>query len=132
MARRWTDRDIWIGSYLVMAVGVALPAVLGGLGPLLASAIAVGGTVMVATLAALREARALAGPQLIAGMTATFATGQIIGPLVAGYLVDLQGSFAPALLAASALLLASAAVLSLAARPSPAVAASTNGGQRHE
>lgn len=133
LARRWTDRDIWIGSYLVMAVGVGLPALLGGLGPLLVSAVAVGGTVVVATLVALREARALAGPQLIAGMTAAFATGQIIGPLVAGYLVELQGSFAPALLAAAALLLTSAAVLTLTApsvrRPSRP---SQEGGQRHE
>jgi predicted MFS family arabinose efflux permease len=130
--RRWTDRDIWIGSYLVMAVGVALPALVAGLVPLLASAVTVGGTVIVATLVALREARALAGPQLVAGMTAAFATGQIIGPLVAGYLVDLRGSFAPALLAAAALLLASAAVLTFTARHSSAIAVITNGGQQHE
>lgn len=116
MADRWTDRAIWTGSYVVMALGVALPAFVPGLVALLISGVVVGGTLSVITLVALREARAAAGPaaaQLIAAMTAAFATGQIIGPLVAGYLVEMQGTFATALVSAAVLLLASAAVLLL-------------------
>lgn len=119
LSRRWTDRGIWVASYVVMALGVALPALIAGVGPLFLSSLAVGGTFLVITMVALREARALAddaAPELIAAMTAAFAVGQILGPLAAGYLSELEGSFAPALLAAATLLLASAAILTLDAR----------------
>lgn len=114
LGQRWTDRTTWICSYLVLAVGVGLPALSDSIVALLVSALAVGGTFMVITMVGLREARSLAGPgaaQLIAAMTAAFATGQILGPLVAGQFFRVQGSFAPALLSAAALLIACAAVL---------------------
>lgn len=114
LARKWTDRTTWIGSYVALAVGVAVPALSDSIAALFVSALAVGGTFMVITMAGLSEARSLAGPgaaQLIAAMTAAFATGQILGPLVAGYFVRVQGTFAPALLSAAALLIACAAVL---------------------
>lgn len=119
MGDRWSDRAAWIGSYLVMASGVALPAFVHGLAPLLVSGVAVGGTLSVITLVALREAGRVAGPaapRLIAAMTAAFATGQIAGPLVAGYLVEEQGTFVIALVGAALVLLVSAAVLGLSAR----------------
>lgn len=122
---RWTDRGIWVGGYVVMALGVALPAFGAGLAPLLLSALAVGGTFLVITMAALREARSLAGsaaPELIAAMTAAFAVGQILGPLAAGYLLEVEGTFAPALLAAATVLLGSAAALTVDARRTHAFA----------
>jgi MFS family permease len=113
-ARKWTDRTTWVCGNVVLAVGVAVPALSDSITALLVSALAVGGTFVVITMAALSEARSIAGPdaaQMIAAMTAAFATGQILGPLVAGYLVSVQGTFAPALLSAAVLLIACAAVL---------------------
>jgi predicted MFS family arabinose efflux permease len=126
LADRWSDRDIWIGSYVVMALGIALPAFDAGLGALFLSSLAAGGSFLVITMTALREAQAVAGaaaPELIAAMTAAFAVGQCLGPLAAGYLLELEGSFAPALLAAATLLLGSAAILTLEAHRSRAIPA---------
>jgi predicted MFS family arabinose efflux permease len=41
-------------------------------------------------------------------MTAAFGVGQIVGPLVAGYLADLTGSYAPGSIAAALALVACA------------------------
>jgi predicted MFS family arabinose efflux permease len=122
---RWSDRGIWVGGCVVMALGVAFPAFGAGLAPLFLSSLAVGGTFLVITMAALREARSLAGsaaPMLIAAMTAAFAVGQILGPLAAGYLLEVEGTFAPALLAAATVLLVSAAALTVDARRTHAFA----------
>jgi Uncharacterised MFS-type transporter YbfB len=68
-----------------MALGTVLPLVSQTLSALAASAVLVGGTFMVATMAGLQLAReqAPADPtRLLARMTAAFAAGQIAGPLL--------------------------------------------------
>lgn len=98
---------------VVMAVGVAAPALRPGLPSILLSALFVGGSFMVVTMAGLQEARALGGaaaPRAIAAMTASFALGQLIGPLVIPPGSTLSALVMPSLVAAAALL-ASAAVL---------------------
>ena len=68
-----------------MGLGTALPLATQALWALAASAVLVGGTFMVATLAGLQFAREQvpADPTpLIAQMTVAFAAGQIAGPLV--------------------------------------------------
>jgi len=110
--RRWGDRNVWAASHLLMAAGVGVLLV-PGIAPALAmtaSALLVGGTFMVATMAGLQEARRLAGAgarTLIAAMTTAFATGQIAGPLVVGVLGDASVCLAAAviLLVATALAL---------------------------
>jgi predicted MFS family arabinose efflux permease len=107
------NRRLWIGSQLLMAIGVALPVVWPGILGIMLAALLVGGTFMVTTMVAIREAREIGGPSatgLIAAMTAAFAIGQIVGPLSASYL-ERGGSFSTALLVASALLTVSASLL---------------------
>ncbi len=76
-------RRVWGGGQAIMAVGAMLPLVGQGLWILAISALLVGGTFMVTTMAGLQMARELE-PQnpapLIARMTAAFAVGQIVGP----------------------------------------------------
>ena len=101
--RRWGDRNVWAVSHLLMAAGVGVLLV-PGIAPavaMVASAVLVGGTFMVATMAGLQEARRLAGAgarTLIAAMTTAFATGQIAGPLVVGVLGDAGASLAAAVI----------------------------------
>ena len=108
------NRRVWIGSHLIMAPGVAAPLFIPGIGGVLVSAVCVGGTFMVATMAGLKEARALAGAEaarLMGAMTAAFAAGQIAGPVAASLWLRAGGSLPAVLWAAVALLVVSALVL---------------------
>lgn len=112
LARRIGYRRLWVICHGVMAFGVALPALWSNLAAILGAALCVGGTFMVITLAAMQEARRVAGEQataLIAAMTSAFAAGQIVGPLCVSFAG--QGGFSAALLVAAALMLASAVIL---------------------
>jgi predicted MFS family arabinose efflux permease len=105
-------RRLWMASHLVMAIGVALPVLQSNLATILAAALCVGGTFMLITLAAMQEARRVAGSHaavLIGAMTSAFALGQILGPLSVTLAVG--GSFSGALLFAAAMLAASALLL---------------------
>jgi hypothetical protein len=81
----WPRRRVWALAHGVMALGTVLPLVSQTLSALAASAVLVGGTFMVATMAGLQLAREQvpADPtRLLARMTAAFAAGQIAGPLL--------------------------------------------------
>jgi hypothetical protein len=78
-------RRVWAIAQATMAVGTGLPAVSQSLWSLALSALLVGGTFMIATMAGLQMARALAPSNptpLLARMTAAFAGGQIAGPVL--------------------------------------------------
>jgi hypothetical protein len=94
-----------------MAAGVAVPLVLPGVAGIAASALCVGASFVVVTMAGLQAARRLAGARLLAGMTAAFAVGQIAGPAFVSLLVHAGGRLEHATLAASLMLAASALVL---------------------
>jgi Uncharacterised MFS-type transporter YbfB len=82
---KWPRRRVWALAQGVMALGTLLPALVQSLWALAASAILVGGTVMVATMAGLQLARELVPDNptpLLARMTSAFAAGQIAGPLL--------------------------------------------------
>jgi predicted MFS family arabinose efflux permease len=94
------------------AIGVAASVLWPSTAGALFAAALLGGTFMGLTALGLAGARQLV-PQnprpVLAQMTAAFGLGQIIGPVLAGYLSDLTGGFAlPSLLAAAALMTAAA------------------------
>jgi hypothetical protein len=74
---------------------------------------------MVITMAAIQEAKAIAGRHaiaLVSALTAAFAIGQILGPMSVSLLIHLGGDLASALLIASGVLMAGAYVLYRGAR----------------
>lgn len=117
-AARWLhavdDRRVWAIASMLMAVGVVLPVAWPGLAAILIAALLVGGTFMVITMTGLREARRAAGASttgFIGAMTAAFAVGQIIGPLVVSAVAGIHYGFAAALIAAAVILALAAAAL---------------------
>ena len=97
---------------IVEAVGVvASVSIPGPAGPLVA-AVLLGGTFVAVTAYGLQAGRQLAAAaprRALALMTASFGTGQILGPIAAGYGADWTGSFAaPSFGGALALLCAGA------------------------
>lgn len=98
----------YTASCVIEAVGVAASVALGGhAGPLLGGAL-LGLTFIAATALGLHAGRLLAPlafRRLFALMTASFGVGQIVGPIVAGYLAEWTGSFfAPSMLAGAVLI----------------------------
>jgi hypothetical protein len=84
----------WAACQLLMGVGVLLPALRQDAGMIAASALLVGGTFMVITLAGVQEIRARAttparAASLVGSVTAAFACGQIAGPVVSAILLRL-------------------------------------------
>ena len=109
---RTPPRTVAVWSLLVMAIGVVLPALVANIAVIAVSALCVGGTFMVMTMAGFQEARRISsGPpaRLIAIMTAAFAVGQLLGPILVG--VDAAKADAvvlPSLIASSGLVAAAA------------------------
>lgn len=99
--------DVWRVSQIIMAVGTLLPALWQSLAGLMLSALMVGGTFMVVTMAGLQVAASQVTHypkyNLSALMTASFAFGQLIGPLTA--LVATGNNIWLALLPVSAIVL---------------------------
>lgn len=114
-----SNRRIWAACQLIMAAGLALPALWHDIVAVVLGGICVGGTFMVITMSGMKEAHDIAGSgcaqSLIAAMTASFAFGQIVGPILAGWAYEASGSFTYPLLIGSAAL-----VLTLGPMLSPA------------
>jgi MFS family permease len=121
--RRVSRMRLWAASHLLMGLGVLLPSLwLNGF-TIGISALLVGGTFMVITMAGVQEIRARAAgdpTELVGRMTASFALGQIAGPVLSALLVQAFGSngLYLALQAGAASLLLSAAWLGCQ-RPKP-------------
>ena len=110
-----SPRRLWIASHLVMALGVALPVVWTSIAAVMLAGLFVGGTFMVVTMVGMQEARNVAGAQatgLMAALTAAFAIGQIVGPIVVTSVVAAGGDFSVALMIACVVLIVSAYELS--------------------
>ncbi len=85
--RSAAPRTVAVWGMVVMAIGVIMPALAPSMTSIAASALCVGGTFMVVTMAGFQEARRISsGPpaRLIAAMTAAFALGQLSGPTLVG------------------------------------------------
>jgi MFS family permease len=107
-------RGHWAISHAVMAVGCGVAALVHSFGAVLVAALAVGGTFMVITMYAVQEARNVAGANarpLIGAMTAAFAFGQIIGPLLVRGSAAEGSQFGQPLLLATIILLVSGGFL---------------------
>lgn len=115
VVQKYGYRRAFTANLLVQAAGVVLPAFSQSLLFCLLSALLVGFTFTGTVTIALPEAKRLAHLvrfNMIAAMTAIYGIGQIIGPLVAGELYGITGSFSGSLMAATgALLLAGGLVM---------------------
>lgn len=113
-----SPRRLWIYGQGVLAVGVIAPVFAANVYVLMFSALCVGGTFMVITMAGVQEARRLGGtqgPRLIAAFTAAFALGQVIGPLTVNLF---HGDLVQPSVLAAVVLLASSFMLASSARAS--------------
>jgi predicted MFS family arabinose efflux permease len=82
-------RHVLAGSHVLMAIGCLLPVLHLSAATVLAAALLVGGTFMVATMAGMQEARATAAgdpTSALGRMTAAFAIGQMAGPVLSSAL----------------------------------------------
>ena len=89
--RRATRLQVWAASQLLMGAGVLLPSLWVNGATIALSALLVGGTFMVITLAGVQEMRARAPEQaarLVGRVTAAFALGQIAGPVLSALLLQ--------------------------------------------
>jgi MFS family permease len=125
--RRASRLQVWAVSQLLMGVGVLLPSLVLNGATIALSALLVGGTFMVITLAGVQEMRSRAAPdaaaRLVGRITAAFALGQIAGPVASALLLHTpalrEHGLALALQAGAAGLLASGAWLWRRSHPSP-------------
>ena len=89
LGRGLAPRQLWTRAKWILASGVLAPAVVVNVPTLVFSAICVGGTFVVITMAGLQEALRLGGapaPLAVGVMTAAFGAGQIGGPLTVSLL----------------------------------------------
>jgi len=117
--RRLNGRRLWMASTCGMALGVASVLFIDGLTGIIACALLVGGTFVIATLAGVQVAREVAGSGayvLVAAMTAAFAATQVAGPLIVSFLAERSLGFEGALWSALIALLASAGALMIPLR----------------
>ncbi|MFJ8329851.1 YbfB/YjiJ family MFS transporter [Streptomyces sp. NPDC094437] len=104
--RRWARPDLLLAALLVQAVGIALPALVGGTAAALVSAVLFGGTFIGISTLTLATGAHLRFPRSVALLTAGYGVGQILGPLAVAPL--LHDGYRGALLPASAVVLAAA------------------------
>jgi predicted MFS family arabinose efflux permease len=94
LMRHASRLQIWAVSHLLMGIGVLLPSLwLDGF-TIALSALLVGGTFMVITMAGVQEIRSRASGDptaLVARMTTAFAAGQIAGPVASSLLLYVPG-----------------------------------------
>lgn len=136
LGRHRSRPDLLCAALVIQAVGIALPALIGGVTAALISAFLFGATFLGVSTIALATGAHLRFPRSVALLTAGYSVGQILGPLVVTPL--LHHGYHQALLLASAVVLAAAVAAALlrigfphrmgvvapaAAGPAPAVAA---------
>ncbi|MDH0734562.1 YbfB/YjiJ family MFS transporter [Achromobacter spanius] len=88
LARRRDEKRVWQAAQALMAAGMLAVALWQHIAAVIVAALLVGGTFMVITQAGILTARRMAGaaaPRAAALMTAAFAAGQILGPLLASW-----------------------------------------------
>ncbi|WP_425581515.1 YbfB/YjiJ family MFS transporter, partial [Streptomyces yatensis] len=104
LGRRWSRPGLLLAALAVQAVGIALPALIGGVAAALLSAVLFGATFIGVSTLALATGAHLRFPRAVALLTAGYSVGQILGPLVATPL--LRHGYHQALILAAAVVLA--------------------------
>ena len=102
-----------VAAYALQGCGIALPLA-GGAGAAFASAVLFGGTFAGITALTLALAGFLSprrSASLIGALTASFGMGQVVGPVLAGFIASRAHGFAPALIVASGVIFAAAALM---------------------
>ncbi len=115
LAGQLSPRRLWRDAQYVLAAGVVAPVLALNAITLLISAVCVGGSFMVITMAGIKEALRLGGTkkaaQAVGLMTTGFGIGQIAGPLMVSYFAESHNAFVwPSLLAVSMLISSSVAL----------------------
>ena len=120
VADRFGLASAYVAAICVQAVGVFCSVILPPVAGALTGGLLLGVTFMVITAYGLQIARKLAPEsprRAIALVTAGFGTGQILGPLVAGWAAEASGSFTlPTVLAAAALAVSAVLAMPVARR----------------
>ncbi|MBU3864447.1 YbfB/YjiJ family MFS transporter [Streptomyces sp. 4503] len=111
LGRRWSRPGLLLTALAVQAVGIALPALIGGVAAALISAVLFGATFIGVSTLALATGAHLRFPRAVALLTAGYSVGQILGPLVATPL--LHHGYEQALILAAVVVLASAVAAAL-------------------
>jgi len=106
LGRRWSRPGLLVVALVIQAVGIALPALVGGVAAALVSAVLFGATFIGVSTLALATGAQLRFPRSVALLTAGYSVGQILGPLAVAPL--LRHGYRPALLLAALVVLASA------------------------
>ncbi|MFG2367346.1 YbfB/YjiJ family MFS transporter [Streptomyces mirabilis] len=112
LGRRWSRPDLLLAALVVQAVGIALPALIGGAPAALVSAVLFGATFIGVSTLALATGAHLEFPRSVALLTAGYSVGQILGPLVVAPLLH-HGYQQALILAASVVLVAAVAAVVL-------------------
>lgn len=112
LGRRWSRPGLLLAALIVQAVGIALPALVGGVAAVLVSALLFGATFLGVSSLALATGTHLRFPRAVALLTAGYSVGQIIGPLAAAPLLH-HGYHQALILAAVVVLAAAVAALVL-------------------
>jgi MFS family permease len=107
LSHRWSRPGLLLAALVMQAVGIALPAVVGGVAAGLISAALFGATFLGVATTVLATGAHLQFPRSVALLTAGYSAGQILGPLAATPL--LHHGYRQALLLAAVVVLAAAA-----------------------
>ncbi len=108
----WNQSVLLGAAYVVQGAGVLITILFGSLSGFGLGSALLGLPFTAITLFGMREARRLGGERVVAlmgAMSAAYALGQIVGPVLAAYLYDMFGSFQVSLAAAAAVLFMGAA-----------------------
>jgi hypothetical protein len=106
LRRRWSWPSLLLAALVIQAVGIGLPAVVGGVAAALVSAFLFGVTFIGIASMALAIGAHLRVPRAVAVLTTGYSAGQILGPLVVTPL--LRDGYHSALLVGAGVVLAAA------------------------
>ena len=106
LASRAPRSTLLLVALVIQVIGIALPALSGGIAPALISAVLFGNTFIAASSLAIAIGAHLQFPRSVALLTAGYSIGQILGPLVVKPL--LHDGYHDALLVGAAIVLAAA------------------------